>query len=350
MPSHFKGEGWAGKEWGVKFLWKEESLMRNRLVFVMAGVMVWIFFVPMSLVAGDYPSREIELIAAYAPGSNADSIARISAKFGEKHVGKPVIVVNKPGGGGSRGFIALSAAKPDGYTLGLLSQAVIAQPYLLKGITFHYKKNFRLISQVDYSATGLCVRKGGPFDVSLKEFVKKAMEKPETIKVGVGGTWAVYDFCRAIFEEEAHIKLINVRFPGASEAVPNLLGGHLDCFMGPAGEWAHLYKGGKVNVLAVSTEQRDPRFPNIPTFRENGFDVVLPSYHWVGAPAATPDPIVHFLAEAFKQGFAEQAFREAADNLGATAAWAGPEDSLKTMERIDQIYSRVVKKYDLKPE
>lgn len=324
--------------------------MNNKASFAILFIVLGVFLIPLMVMGLDYPTREIEFIAAFAPGSNTDNFARLSAKFGEKYVGKPIVVVNKPGGGGARGFTALATAKPDGYTIGLLSQAVIAQPYLLKGITFHYKKNFRLISQIDYSAQGLCVNKGGPLDISLKEFVKRAKEKPETIKVGIGGTWTAQDFARAIFEEEADIKLINVRFTGAAEAIPNLLGGHLDCLIGPSAEWTHLYKSGKVSVLAVSNDQRDPRFPDIPTFKEQGYDVSLPSYHWVAAPAGTPDAIINFLAEAFKKGFAEQGFKDAADNLGATAAWASPEESLRTMERIDQLYSRVVKKYSLKPE
>jgi tripartite-type tricarboxylate transporter receptor subunit TctC len=324
--------------------------MKFKMVLTILLIVIWAFIIPKITEALDFPTREIEFIAAFAPGSNTDNFARLAAKFGEKYVGKPIVVVNKPGGGGARGFTALATAKPDGYTIGLLSQSVIAHPYLLKGITFHYKKSFKLISQIDYSAQGLCVKKGGPWDISLKEFVKRAKEKPETIKVGIGGTWTAQDFVRAIFEEEAGIKLINVRFAGAAEVIPNLLGGHLDCFIGPASEWSHLYKGGKVSVLAVSNEVRDPRFPDLTTFKEQGYDVALPSYHWIGAPAGTPDAIVNFLADAFKKAFAEPGFKEAADNLGATAAWAGPEDCLKTMEKIEQLYLRVIKKYGLKPE
>jgi len=324
--------------------------MRLKMVFLVVFVIGWGCITGKLVEALDYPTREIEFIAAFAPGSNTDNFARLAAKFGEKYVGKPIVVVNKPGGGGARGFTALATAKPDGYTIGLLSQSVIAHPYLLKGITFHYKKSFKMVAQIDYSAQGLCVKKGGQWDIPLQEFVKKAKEKPGTIKVGIGGTWTAQDFVRAIFEEEAGIQLINVRFPGAAETVPNLLGGHIDCFIGPASEWSHLYKGGKVTVLAVSNETRDPRFPELPTFKEQGYDVVLPSYHWIGAPAGTSDVIINFLAEAFKKAFAEPDFKKAADNLGATAAWAGPEDCLKTMEKIDQIYLRVVKKYDLKPE
>jgi tripartite-type tricarboxylate transporter receptor subunit TctC len=304
---------------------------------------------PLPILALDYPTREIEFIAAFAPGSNTDHFARLAARFGEKHLGKPIVVVNKPGGGGARGFAALASAKPDGYTLGLLSQGVIGQPYLMKGVTINYRKNFRIICQIDYSAQGFYVKKGGPYDVSLPELIKKAKDKPGTIKVGIGGTWTAQDFVRAIFEDETGVKLVRVPFPGAAEAIPAILGGHIDAVIGPASEWTPLYKGSKVSVLGLSADKRDPRVPDIPTFKEIGYDVVLMSAHWVGAPAATPDAIINILAEAFKKGFAEPDFMTAASNLGATGAWESPEDSLKSMDKVDQIYQRVVKKYGLKP-
>jgi tripartite-type tricarboxylate transporter receptor subunit TctC len=119
-------------------------------------------FTPRLALSLDYPKREIEFVVAFAVGGNTDNFGRLAAKFGEKYVGKPIVVVNKPGGGGARGFGALAAAKPDGYTIGLLSNSVIAHPYLLKGTTYHYKKDFRVISQIDFNAEGLIVKKGGP--------------------------------------------------------------------------------------------------------------------------------------------------------------------------------------------
>ena len=184
----------------------------------------------------------------------------------------------------------------------------------------------------------------------MKELIKKAKEKPETIKIGISGKWTTEDFVRAIFEEQAEIKFRRVSFSGGGEATSALLGGHIDIVISPASEWAPLYKASELNVLAVSTGQRDMRFPNIPTFRELGYDVVFAVYHWVASPAGTPDPIVNFLSEAFKKAFSENEFRETADHLGGTAAWEDPAGSLRTMEKVDQIYQTIVKKFDLKPE
>jgi len=305
-------------------------------------------FIPIHASGLDYPTREIEFIAGYAPGSNTDNFARLAAKFGEKYAGKPIVVVNKPPA--ARGFAAPAASKPDGYTIGIISNSTIGQQYLLKGVTFHYRKSYRVICQIDYSGEGIFTKKGGPYDIAFKELIKKAKEKPEEIKCGIGGSWTAQDFTRAIFEEEAGVKFLKITYPGAGEAIPNVLGGHVDIEFGPASEWASLYKAGKVSVLGVSTEQRDPRFQDIPTFKELGYNVVISAVHWIAAPSGTADPIINFLADAFKRAFSEQGFKDGADHLGATGAWEGPEESLRGMDRLDELTRRVVKKYDLKPQ
>lgn len=147
---------------------------RKGFPFILSVTTLWIFLAPMSAIGSDYPTREIEFIAGYAPGSNTDNFARLAGKYGEKYVGKPIVVVNKPPA--ARGFAALAAAKPDGYTLGIISNSTIGQQYLLKGVTFHYRKSYRVICQIDYSAEGVFTKKGGPYDIPLKELVKKAKE------------------------------------------------------------------------------------------------------------------------------------------------------------------------------
>jgi tripartite-type tricarboxylate transporter receptor subunit TctC len=308
--------------------------------------------IPGKAVSADYPTREIEFIAAFAPGSSTDSFARLAAKFGEKYIGKPLVVVNKTGGGGVLGYASLAAAKPNGYTIGLLGMSFLVHQYLLKVVTYNYKKDFRIIAQVDYSAEAFFTIKGGPYDIPLKEFVKKAKEKPGAIKIGVGGSvWGGQDFARAVFEDTANVKLNKVPFPTLSGFIAAVLGGHVDIGVGPAAEWASLYKAGKLGVLALCTDKRDPRFPDIPTTKELGFDVGdLSPYHWIGAPKGTPDPIINFLAEAYKKAFAEQSFKDACSNLGATASWDSPEGSIKTMEKVERRYLDVIKKNDVKPQ
>jgi tripartite-type tricarboxylate transporter receptor subunit TctC len=321
---------------------------RKRILIIACFIVCGLLAFPWVVQAADYPTREIEFISAYAPGSNTDNFSRLAARFGEKHLGKPIVVVNKPPA--AKGFTVLANAKPDGYTIGIISNSTIGQQYLLKGITFNYRTSYRVISQIDYSAEGLFVKKGGPWDIPLTEILKKAKEKPDEIKCGIGGAWTAQDFTRAIFEIEAGVKFKRINFPGAAEVIPALLGGHVDVVFAPASEWAHLSKAGKVTVLGISQENRDPRHPQIPTFKEQGHNVLFLALHWIGAPAGTPDPIIKTLAAAFQKGFAEKAFMDAANSLGATGAWEGPEDSLKSMDRLNEQILQIVNKYGLKPQ
>ncbi len=185
----------------------------------------------------------------------------------------------------------------------------------------------------------------------LKEIVKKAKENPNTIRVGIGGSiYGVQDIARFLFEDAAGIKLVRVPFPGAAENVAALLGGHVDVEVAPAGEFVPLYKAGKFTVLALSDAQRNPLFPEIPTFRELGYDVVISSTHWIAGPKGLPDAITNHLAEAFRKGFSEPGFKETCEQMGANPAWDGPEGSLKAMLAVDDAYQKLIKKFNLQPK
>ena len=323
--------------------------MRTKIILILLFVFA-IFLIPKDGPTLDYPTREIEWIVYLGAGSNTDQLSRVVTKFAEKQVGKPIVVVNKPGGGGMLGYSLLAAAKPDGYTIGHLANRSIMGPYLVKGATFN-KDSFRLIGRYAGLDHGLFVRKGGPYDLPLKELVKKAKEMPKKITIGGTPQWGGPDFARAIFEDEAGIEFNTISFPGGGgESVPALLGGHVDLLVSTSVDFLPLYRAGKFNVLALAAEQRNPSYPEIPTFREFGFDVVLPSVYLVGAPAATPDPIINFLAEAFGKACSGQDYKEAAAKLGSTAEWQGPEAAKKTWEGMDQVYRKIISKFNLKPQ
>jgi tripartite-type tricarboxylate transporter receptor subunit TctC len=325
--------------------------MCGKVFFFCLSLAFSISFIPGDVLSMEYPTREIEFIVGFPPGSSVDHAGRLIAKFAEKYAGKPIVVANKPGGGGTRGFSSLAAAKPDGYTIGLVSQSAILQPYLMKGVTFNYKKSFRIICEMAYTAEGIYTKKGGPYDLPFTEIIKKAKEKPNTIKAGVGGTWTGSDVVRFILEDVTGARFIRIPHPaGGQELIPGVLGGHLNFAIGEGAQWAPLYKAGKLSVLAVSTERRDPRFPDIPTLKELGYDVSLAVTFWVGAPSGTPDDVINFLAEVFRKAVAEEGYKEGSDVAFNTASWQGPEDSLKAMEKLDGTFQKLIKKYDLKPE
>ncbi len=325
--------------------------MGRKFFYLILSLAVTITFFPEEALTLDYPTREVEFIVGFPPGSSVDHAGRLASKFVEKYLGKPMVVVNKAGGGGTRGFSSLAAAKPDGYTIGLVSQSAIIQPYLMKGVTFNYKKSFKMICEMAYTAEGIYVKKGGPFDIPFKEIIKMAKEKPNTVKAGVGGTWTGSDVARLMLEDQTGAKFIRIPHPaGGQDLVPGVLGGHLNLAIGEGAQWAPLYTAGKFNVLAITTDKRDPRFPDIPTLKEMGYDVSFSVTFWVGAPAGTPDPIINFVAEVFRKAVAEEGYRQGSDQAFNTASWKNQADTLKSMEKLDTTFQALIKKYDLKPE
>ena len=148
--------------------------MKTRIIAVILCILFGAVWVPGDILGLEYPTREIEIVSVYGPGSTSDQFAHLSAKYGEKYIGKPIVVINKTGGSGVMGLNYVAAAKPDGYTLGLLGPTIISQPYLVKGVQYHYKKSFHAIAQMGYGPTALFAKKGGPYDISLRELIRKA--------------------------------------------------------------------------------------------------------------------------------------------------------------------------------
>ncbi len=226
--------------------------MRAKLFLLLLLFCCGTFFFPSTAPSLDYPTREVEWIIQFAPGSASDQFSRVVCKFAEKHVGKPLIVVNKPGGGGMLGYSILAAAKPDGYTIGHLGNRTIMGPYLTKGATFT-KDSFRPIGRYAYLDHVLFVKKGGPYDLPLKELEKKAKEGTKKITIGSTPQWGGPDVIRAIFEDLAGIQFNPISFPGGgAESVPALLGGHVDLLISNPGDFYALYKGGKFNLISLA--------------------------------------------------------------------------------------------------
>ena len=126
----------------------------------------------------EYPTREIEFIVGFPPGQHGYMWAGSSAGL-RKNMRASPWWSSTSRAEGAEGFSSLAAAKPDGYTIGLVSTSAILQPYLMKGVTFSYKKSFRIIAEIAYTAEGVYVKKGGPFDMPFQEIIKRAKEKPK---------------------------------------------------------------------------------------------------------------------------------------------------------------------------
>jgi len=243
--------------------------------------------------ADDYPSHPIRLIVPFAAGGAADSVARILGKRIGDGLGQTVVVEDRGGGGGIIGTEVVSSAQPDGYTL-LLGQSgpISINPGIYKKLPYDPEKDFAPISMT--SAYPYIVVVNPSLGVkTLAELVALAKSDPGKLNYGTTGVGSSNHLVTELFDNRAGIKMTHVPYRGTSLAVADLLAGQVQVvFSDPVSALAHV-KAGTLIALAVTSKDRSPVAPDVPTIAESGypgFDAI--AWHGIMAPARTPQPII----------------------------------------------------------
>jgi tripartite-type tricarboxylate transporter receptor subunit TctC len=281
-----------------------------------------------------YPNKPITIIVPFSAGGGLDLLARSLEKMAPKYLGQPLVVVNKPGGDGTIGWNELVNANPDGYTFGISAIDLLVQP--LYGTTkYHYPTALEPIAQVT-SAPLIMVVPAEQSWQDLDAVIKYAKQHPRQLKCGNSGIGSPSHIIGATFANVAGITLEQVPFRGANDTTVALLGNHIQIgFVNPATVKEQI-KNGTLIALATTGEQRltDPDLAHIPTFKEQGFDIVLNNWFGVAAPKELPPQIKTKLEEGFKAMIADPEFKANVENLGLQVEYLNSEDS-KEKWRLD---------------
>jgi tripartite-type tricarboxylate transporter receptor subunit TctC len=246
--------------------------------------------------ADDYPSRPIRLIVPYAAGGGADSVARIVAKRVGETIGQPIVIENRGGAGSIIGTELVKNASSDGYTL-LFGQSgpISINPAIYKELPYDPVKDFAPISMTTAYPYIMVVNPALGVK-TLNEFVALARRKPGELNYGTTGVGAANHLVTELFDSKAGIKMTHIPYRGTALAVTDLLAGHVQVvFADPITALPQL-NSGTLLALAVTSKERSPVAPNIPTISESGyagFDAI--GWHGVLAPANTPPAIVNKL-------------------------------------------------------
>src|SRR5256885_304795 len=249
-----------------------------------------------------FPSKPITMIVPLPPGGVADIVGRPLASVMQKSLKHPVVVVNRTGAGGAVGMAAVAKSAPDGYTIlmGLSSISIFPVSDRINGKEPAYEmSDFAPIALVTADPTVLVVRADGPYK-TLKEFVAAAKARPGKINYSSSGVYGTLHVAMEIFANAAGIKLFHIPYQGGGPAVTALLAGQVEASpQGPAAAIGHI-RAGKMRALASWGTQRLKLLPDIPTFKELGYDAEF--YIWTGifVPAATPPAVIQKLRAAVK--------------------------------------------------
>jgi tripartite-type tricarboxylate transporter receptor subunit TctC len=305
------------------------------------AVLILALTCPAAPAAEKYPSKPINMIVPYAPASGADLGSKIMADRMAEFLGQPMISVYKPGGGGSLGAAFVAKAKPDGYTVlvGSVSPCVISP--IVKQLDYKLE-DFVIMGTYSKIPLWLVVKKDARWP-TLKEFVAEAKKNPGKFNLGTFGKLTAVDFLLELLNKNAGIKLINLPYKSSGEALTALLGGHTEGAM-VSGASGHL-EAGTVRVLAVAEEKRLDGLPDVPTFKDFGYPIVLDSPYSFCFPKGTPKEIVEVFYGAQKKAY-EKYGNEIKTSLRKVEQWVEVrtiEDAQKRYREANEIYFKVAK-------
>lgn len=244
-----------------------------------------------------FPNRPITLIAPSAPGGSTDVICRALAAAVSQRLGVSVVVENKAGAGGTLGAAALAAAKPDGHTVALLPLGVFRVP-LMQKTGFDPLRDIAYVVGLGGFVFGIAVPADAPYK-TLAEMLAEAKRRPGELTFGHAGVGTTPHLAVEELALKTGVSLTAVPYKGSVEALTALLGGQVSMMSGTT-EFAPHVQAGKLRVLATMGAQRAKAFPDAPTLRESGVDIVTESPFGIGAPRATDPGVVKALHDAFK--------------------------------------------------
>ena len=240
--------------------------------------------VPIGASHAAYPEKTVNLIVPFPPGGRTDLTGRLVAQHLQKHLGQAVVVVNKPGAGGVIGAKEVAGASTDGYTLGMFSTAVVTAQYTVPTPTD--LNDYEAIAVVNVDPMALAVKADAPWK-TLKDLMAHGRANPGKLRIGMipGGSAQIF---AVGFVNASGVKGPFVPFKGDSDGAAALAGGHIDVHVAVPASYKALAEANKVRILAIAADSRSDLYKNLPTFKENGVDFVIGSFHILFAPRGTP--------------------------------------------------------------
>lgn len=299
---------------------------RRRLCATLSAVLTLGLLAPLAAraQAPAYPSRPVTLIVPWPAGGSTDRHLRALAELASKHLGQPVIVQNQPGGGGTTGpgTMALNA-KPDGYTIAQYPMGMLRLPHMQK-VMWHPINDFSFILGVSGYTFGFVVRADSPFK-TFNDYIEAARKQPGKIDFGSTGTGTSPHLLLEELADAAKVQLNHIPFKGNADQMQALLGGHVMAASDASG-WDKFVDGGQMRLLVTFGEQRTKRWPQVPTAKDLGYNVVGNSPYGLVGPKGMDPAVVKTLHDAFKKAMDDPEHQKVLDQLNQ-ASWykSGPD-------------------------
>lgn len=321
--------------------------MKRLVASLVAALAVAAF--PAAPVAAAFPEKPVQAVVPMAAGGSTDLLARAVEKYWAKYSKQPMVIVNKPGGGGVVGTEGVVRAKPDGYTLyiGYGSGHDVVMPTLQK-MPYDPQKDLVAVSRVSIHSVAIVASAKAPYN-NIKELLEFAKKEGKPITTAVSVKAGAVDLALTAFGKAAGVNIVTVPFSGGAEATTALAGGHLMIGGGHPSEIIPHVKAGRFKVLAVVLPERDPSLPNVPTLKEQGVNVATwGSIKGLAAPAATPKEVVKEIDATIKKICDDPEFRKTMADLNQPILYQNSEDFSKFIKQATADYAALIKELNIK--
>ncbi|HTS41944.1 MAG TPA: tripartite tricarboxylate transporter substrate binding protein [Xanthobacteraceae bacterium] len=318
----------------------------------LAAILTIVFGVSADASAQSYPAKPIHIVVPFAPGGITDILARALGQRLTESWNQQVVIENKPGANSQTGAEYVAKAAPDGYTLLVSADTTfVMNPHLYSKLSYDPVKDFAPVSGLGISPQALVVHPSVPAQ-NLKELIALAKTKPGEINYGTFGAGSSGHLNIELLQTLTGTKFTAVHYKGASPAINDVLGNHIQMVIVSIGLVAQHWQAGKLRVLGFGSTARLPQYPDVSTLAESG----LPGYEaasWYGlaAPKATPREIVDKLSAETQRIFADPAFRDRFLAPNFIYSIAGPPESFAQRIDVDLVkWGKVIRDANVKVE
>ena len=322
--------------------------MRRKLSLVVSVIFLAVGVVVPIALGANYPNRPVELYIPYAPGGTSDLIGRLIADTAQRYLGQPLVMVNKPGGGGSVAAASLISSKPDGYKVVMLATNFFGGTVYTQKVPFDPDDLVPIANFIQYKEA-LAVKSDAPWK-TLAELLDYAKKKPGEMKRGhPAGRGAPLFMNMYLILRKAGVTGIEVPYQGAGLLLNALLGGHIDVSSSSLGAMRESERAGKIRYLVSYGPKRYGETPKLPTAAEAGFPEVGKLNGFVGlyVHKNTPAECKKVLFDALKKTFDDPGFQKRLDAFGEEPLFAGPEFITEEINTYRKVAIPILKEFGL---
>jgi tripartite-type tricarboxylate transporter receptor subunit TctC len=298
----------------------QDFVIRRRAALVAAGLLA----APAVRAQGRFPERPIRMLVPWGAGGTTDIQMRVLAEQAARRLGQPVIVENKPGAGGVLSAQQLLSERPDGYVISQMPISVFRHPQMAQRALFNPLEDFTWVVHLTGYLFGIVVRADAPWR-TLAQFLDYAKANPGKVNYGSPGVGTSLHITMEQIAATRGIEWTHVPFRGWAENSTALLGGQLEASADSSG-WSDLVQAGRLRLLTTWGETRAKRFPDVPTLRESGIDIVSASPYGLAGPKGMNPEVVRVLHDAFKEALYDPAHIAILDRFDMSPMYLGSEE------------------------